>query len=292
MLMRTAVMRGAVIGHPIAHSKSPALHAAAYRRLGRDIEYRAVDVPPERLSGFIETLRERSAGWTGLSVTMPHKAAVVPLMDDVDELVADLGVLNTVVVGADGRLRGCNTDVTGIVAALGRGGIGSTPLALAGLDGLIVGAGGTALAALAALRDLGACSVRIAVRRLAQAAPLIGLGQDWGMSVQAVPLSEADLTAAPVVISTLPPHAADVLPLSPGRGAPSLPCGLLLDVAYDPWPSTLARNWEGLGGRVVSGLEMLLYQAVAQIAAFTGEDLSGRADVIDVMCASVGLPPR
>lgn len=293
-------MRAAVIGHPIAHSKSPALHEAAYRCLGRSIDYRAIDVPPEDLPSFFTELRRAPQEWAGVSVTMPHKAAAVELIDHPDELVTELGVLNTVLVDESGALHGKNTDVIGIVRALAhaqqQAGREECEDEDVGADAMILGGGGTASAALAALHERGARRVQLALRRPEQAAPLQVLSRRWGMELRVSPLAETDLSSAPLVISTLPPHAADALgPGSPGaEGAhqSQLSGALLLDVAYAPWPSDLARRWQAHGGRAVSGLEMLLYQAVAQVAAFTGEDLTDRPDVINVMCDSVGLLRR
>src|SRR5690606_20326102 len=109
-----AELRAGVLGHPIGHSKSPALHAAAYRVLGLDVDYRAHDVRPEQLAGFVAGLRTAdpaAVDWLGLSVTMPLKAAMVGLMDSVSSRVERLGVLNTVVRAGDGALTGHNTDV-------------------------------------------------------------------------------------------------------------------------------------------------------------------------------------
>ncbi|MFD1214738.1 shikimate dehydrogenase family protein, partial [Arthrobacter sp. GCM10027362] len=141
--------RAAVLGHPIGHSKSPALHRAAYASLGFDCSYEAIDLTEEELPGFVAGIRAAGPGtpaWAGLSVTMPLKAALVPQMDAVSPLVERLGVLNTVVIhrdDADGsggtvRLTGHNTDVAGVAGALGHAG------APARARAVILGAGGTA----------------------------------------------------------------------------------------------------------------------------------------------------
>lgn len=278
-------LRAGVIGHPIAHSKSPALHGAAYRQLGVDIDYRLVDVAPEELADFVE--RVRAAGdWAGLSVTMPHKAAMLSLVDSVDSDVSSVGVLNTVVVDRKhGGLAAANTDIVGIVDALGHAGISSVGKAA------VLGGGATSRAALAALFRLGCKQATVYLRDTAKGADLMRFAEASALPLAVRPFEQLAGFDADLLISTLPPRAAD--PLVPGFEPDAIGVGkVLLDVAYDPWPSQLGSHWERSGGLVVSGLEMLLYQAVAQVAAFTGIELAGRKDVINVMCDSIDLPGR
>lgn len=296
---------GAVLGHPIAHSKSPALHAAAYRQLGLDFSYSAEDLQPADLAGFVRRVRSEG-NWFGLSVTMPLKTAIVPLLDAVQGVAATLGVVNTVVFNtvvsertantghAALRLTGYNTDVLGIVNALRHAGVRGRPTAA------ILGGGGTAVAAVAALKDLHAPGVDVFVRDAARSSAAARTAGVVGLAHRLRPWTEAAAALAgyDVVISTLPPHAADGL-------AGQLPANgtggkLLLDVAYDPWPSALAAAWEERGGSTVPGLEMLLYQAVEQVRLFTSADVGGRdgtgrpdqGDLINAMCDAVGLPRR
>jgi shikimate dehydrogenase len=283
--------RAAVLGHPIGHSRSPALHRAAYRVLGIDMEYDAFDLTEDQLPAFAARGR-REPGWRGLSVTMPLKAAFVPLVDRVEGLAAELGVLNTVVVedSADGPvLVGHNTDVLGITESFRRAGLDAVS------DPVIVGAGNTALASVAALARLGARRVEFLVRDASRSAEAATLAGTLGLQVAVSPLEggAARLAAADAVVSTLPPRAADGLaaelaavPTADGAAH------VLLDVAYDPWPSRLAAAWEARGGLVLHGLEMLVYQAVEQIVLFTGREDARSQAVIDVMCASVGAPQR
>lgn len=289
-----------VLGHPIAHSKSPALHAAAYRVLGLDIGYRAHDVTPEHLGGFVAGLGEdpSAADWLGLSVTMPLKAPMVPLMDHLSPRVERLGVLNTVVRAADGTLTGHNTDVDGIVNALAAAGV--DPDAAGGTMG-VLGGGGTAAAALAAAGQLRLDGAELFVRTPAKAADLVELAREFGLDAR-VRMLEEFAAAAPAfraVVATLPPRAADgtadQLAESAPAGEERLPP--LLDAAYDPWPSRLASAWSGRGGQVVSGLEMLLYQAVEQVRLFTERVRPATAEpdwaaVTAQMAAAIGLPPR
>lgn len=245
-------LRAAVLGHPIGHSKSPALHLAAYARLGADIGYSAIDVTEESLPAFMDSVRAE-AGWRGLSVTMPLKKAMVSEVDEVRGVARVLGVINTVVFEGAGeatRRIGYNTDVAGIVNALRNAGAGDAP------SGVILGGGGTAAAAVAALKELGAVSVDLYVRNTARAeeakAAASGLGMD--VTVHSLDGAVQAMAGAGVVISTLPPRAADGMAAeleALGRRTD----GVLLDVAYDPWPSRIAAAWHAGGGTVVPGLE-------------------------------------
>lgn len=291
--------RAAVLGHPISHSKSPALHRAAYAKLGLDIDYSAIDVTVERLPAFMAGL---AAGddWCGLSVTMPLKTAMVDEVDEVRGAGAYLGVINTVAFEATGhgvRRVGHNTDVAGIVDAVRNAGVTDQPSAA------VLGGGGTSAAAIAALRELGSNHVDVFVRDAGRAAEAKAAAAAVGLPVRLLPLAEAaeGMAGADLVISTLPPRAGDGIAAQLGQLAdggklpdgakfPDGVWGVLLDVAYDPWPSRLAEAWHSRGGAVVPGLEMLLYQAVEQIRLFTEAEVT--ADVIDVMCDSVGLPRR
>jgi shikimate dehydrogenase len=219
---------------------------------------------------------------------MPLKSAMVREVDEVRGAAAQLGVINTVVFEHDaGSVRrvGYNTDVAGIVEAVRYAGISSAPHAA------VLGGGGTAAAAIAAVQELGAGHVDVFVRDATRAAEAQAAAAAVGISLKLRPLTEAAtaLAGSDLVISTFPPRAADALAgelaALPGTGA-----GILLDVAYDPWPSRLAEVWHGHGGAVVPGLEMLMYQAAEQIRRFSGCDVD--ASVIDVMCDSVGLPRR
>jgi len=282
-------LRAAVLGHPISHSKSPALHRAAYSHLGVDIEYSAIDVTVPALPAFMAAVRAE-AGWRGLSVTMPLKTAMVSEVDEVRGVAGILGVVNTVVFesrGSSVRGIGYNTDVAGIVNAVRHAGVAAAPSAV------VLGGGGTAAAAIAALQELGAPSADVFVRDVARAAEARAASAGVGLPVRVLPLAgaAAAMAAADVVISTLPPRAADGL-ADELAGLHAATPGVLLDVAYDPWPSRIASAWQDGGGAVVPGLEMLLYQAVEQVKFFSGLGDDVTADVIDVMCDSVGAPRR
>ncbi|NUP59458.1 MAG: shikimate dehydrogenase [Pseudarthrobacter sp.] len=282
-------LRAAVLGHPISHSKSPALHLAAYGRLEAGISYTAIDVTEELLPSFMRQIRNQP-GWRGLSVTMPLKTAMLDQVDEVRGVARTLGVVNTVSfedTGNGPRAIGSNTDVTGIVNALRHAGTRTAPSAV------ILGGGGTAASAVAALRELGTSAVQVFVRDASRTADVRGAADSLDVDLEIRPLAGAarPTAEADVVISTLPPRAADGLAAEIAALKTPTP-GVLLDVAYDPWPSLAASVWQAGGGRVVPGLEMLLYQAVEQVRLFSrrGEDVN--AAVIDVMCDAVGLARR
>ncbi|MCC3269122.1 shikimate dehydrogenase [Arthrobacter gengyunqii] len=296
--MTETARRAAVLGHPIGHSKSPLLHRAAYEYLGFHCAYDALDVPEENAAAFAAALRHpdpTDRQWAGLSVTMPLKAALLPAMDRLTEMAAALRVLNTVTfeyTDAGVVLTGHNTDVAGIVRALRHAGSRTDPRIA------VLGAGGTACAAVAAAGMLDAAAVDVYARGFRAAADgtvaVQAAGSRTGTSVALHPWEEAAAACATadVVISTLPPRAADPLAESLAAAAVDRTGAVLLDVAYDPWPSRIAQEWSEAGGRIVPGLEMLLYQAVEQVRLFAGNKFRDEAAVINVMCDAVGAPRR
>jgi shikimate dehydrogenase len=252
--------RLAVLGSPIAHSLSPALHRAAYGVLGLDWRYDAIELAEGGLASFLNGL---DASWRGLSLTMPFKREVLPLLDTASPMVRRVGVANTVLL-RDGRLEGDNTDVAGIVAAF----------AEAGVDHLshvqILGAGATAASVLVAARELGARTAQVLARDPARAAELTALAASEGVDLVIARLTDPGAHGAvpDAVISTLPGGAAGGLPIPDEVRRRSV----LFDVAYDPWPSALATVWEA---PVVSGLAMLLHQAIVQVRIFVTGDRDG-----------------
>lgn len=269
----TRPMRAAVLGHPVAHSLSPVLHRAAYSALGLDWEYDTVDVTEEGLPAFLGTL---DASWAGLSLTMPLKRTVIPLLDHVEPLAGVVGAVNTVVVqrgGARPALVGANTDVHGIAAALTEGGAADT--SAPARSGVVLGAGATAASALAGLAQLGVVTTTVLARSLARAGATMRAAHRMGVDATVrtmAPLQRAvdALARADVVVSTLPPGAADeVAALLSARGAGAVR-GVLLDCAYTPRPTALVAAWRTGGGRAVTGERMLLHQAAEQVRLMTG----------------------
>lgn len=268
------MLRLAVLGSPIAHSKSPALHRAAYARLGLDWEYSAIEMTGDRLAEFVDG---RDPSWRGLSLTMPLKQEVLPLLDDLDGLATVTGAANTVLFD-DGARRGFNTDVGGIVRTLREAGIDRVE------RGVLVGGGATAASALAAMAELGAVEARVLVRRPEAAQRLVELGAALGVDARPGAITGlGDPAPAELVVSTVP-GGADL-----GVTASDTLVGsaALLDVAYSPWPTRLAAQWLAGGGTVVHGLGMLLHQALLQVRIFVAGDpsieLPDEHEVLSVM---------
>ncbi|MEV0323947.1 shikimate dehydrogenase [Streptomyces sp. NPDC050658] len=250
--------RAAVLGSPIAHSLSPVLHRAAYGELGLvDWAYDLFDVDEAALPGFVEGLGPE---WAGLSLTMPLKRAVIPLLDEVSETAASVEAVNTVVFKEDGRRVGDNTDIPGIVAALRERGIEEVETAA------ILGAGATASSALAALARICTGEVVAYVRSEARAAEMRQWGERLDVEVRTADWADAEQAlTAPLVIATTPAGTTDAL----SGAVPERPA-TLFDVLYDPWPTALAARWSAYGGAVVSGLDLLVHQAVLQVEQMTG----------------------
>lgn len=266
--------RLAVWGDPIAHSKSPALHAAAYRQLGLDWTYGRQRVDA---TGFPAALGALGGEWRGLSLTMPLKEAAWRAATIRDEHASLTGAVNTLLLGDE--LRGFNTDVGGILDALAEHGIREVEHVR------ILGSGATAASALVAASDLGARGVEVRARRPERAAALVALGERLGVPVRVAsftgPAASVDLTFATLPTGTVL-EPATAAPLADGGGA-------LFEAAYAPWPSALAADWHD--GPVVSGLAMLLHQAVRQVRVFligaAEIPLDGEAGVLAAMRAAL-----
>ncbi|UNK72455.1 shikimate dehydrogenase [Microbacterium sp. H1-D42] len=253
MIERT---RLAVWGDPISHSRSPQLHAAAYRLLGLDWTYdrRQVDA-----DGFAAALGSLDESWRGLSLTMPLKEVAHAAADERDRHAELTGAVNTLLLtaGPDGTVRrGFNTDVGGIVDAFTHAGSASIGRAR------ILGAGATAASALVAVHELGATRVDVRARRPEAAQGLRRIADALGVTLTvqnlSAPASDVDAT-----IATLPSGTVlddDIMTPLVAVG------GTLFEAAYAPWPSALAAQWPA--ANVISGFEMLLYQAVRQIRIF------------------------
>jgi shikimate dehydrogenase len=252
------VRRAAVLGSPIGHSLSPVLHRAAYAHLGLSgWTYEAHEVDEAGLAAFLAAL---DPSWAGLSLTMPLKAAVLPLLDAASPMVETVGGANTVLI-RDGRRVGENTDVPGMAAALAARGVGPVE------DAVVLGGGATARAALAALSTL-TDTVRAYVRDPARHEGMLAVAAATGVQLRLEPWARAaDGLAAPLVVSTTPAGATDGLvsrvPLS---------VGTLFEVLYDPWPTPLAAAWLARRAVVVDGLDLLVHQAVLQVLLMTGSE--------------------
>ncbi|BCL19224.1 shikimate dehydrogenase [Streptomyces tuirus] len=253
-----APRRAAVLGSPIAHSLSPVLHRTAYQELGlAGWTYDRFEVGESGLPAFFETLGPE---WAGLSLTMPLKRAVIPLLDEISETAASVDAVNTVVRTDDGRRIGDNTDIPGMVAALREHGIDNVDAAA------VLGAGATASSALAALSRICPGEIAVYVRSEARATEMRQWAERLDVAVRIADWADAEEALhAPLVISTTPAGVTDAL----ARSVPERPAALF-DVLYDPWPTDLAARWSAYGGAVVSGLDLLVHQAVLQVEQMTG----------------------
>jgi shikimate dehydrogenase len=249
--------RAGVLGRPITHSLSPVLHRAAYAELGLDWTYEAIDCG---VDGLPAVLADR-ADWAGFSATMPLKHALLDVAAEVRPIAAAIGAANTLLPGSGGWIAD-NTDVAGIVAALAEH-------AVAPRSVTILGAGGTAQAMLGALLALGVDECTVLVRDRSRAAALLATADRLGITVTLADLDVgAESLAAGLVVSTLPPGAADPFADRPWSASTQA----VLDVVYVPWPTPLATAAAAAGAKVVSGALLLLHQAAVQVSLMTGEE--------------------
>jgi shikimate dehydrogenase len=254
----------AVLGHPVEHSLSPALHTAAYAELGLDWAYGRLDVREHELAGFLEGL---DSSWRGLSATMPLKDELARLGDDADRTVELTGAANTLLFAEDGRRVLRNTDVAGVEAALHDAGLRKAEHAV------IVGAGATARSVIVALDAFGVRGFTMVVRDPTRAIALRELADRLGLECDAVAFDDLPAVVAEtdVVAWTLP----NGVPLEHELPHEARERAIALDVTYHPWPGPLAAQWLASGGRVASGRDMLLHQAVRQVRFF----VSGQTEV-------------
>jgi shikimate dehydrogenase len=258
------VTRCAVLGSPIAHSLSPTLHRAAYAELGLDWGYDAIEMESAGLESFLAGLDE---DWRGLSLTMPLKRTVVPLLDEADAWAEVSGAANTVVLD-EGRRLGHNTDVPGAVAALAEQ--VTAPLRRA----VVLGGGATAASVLLALSEVGCTEARLLVRNPARAVETLSAlerhGRGPGIRVGRL---EDGFDSPDIVVSTIPAGAQ-----TPALVEASGSAGVVFEVLYDPWPTPLAQAAIERDQQLVGGLDLLVHQAALQVQLMTG--LPAPLDVI------------
>jgi shikimate dehydrogenase len=254
-----------VLGSPVAHSLSPVIHRAGYAALGLDAwRYDAIECDDVALPGFVAGLGPE---WAGLSVTMPGKRAALAVASEATPTALAVGAANTLVQVSPGRWFADCTDVDGVVGALHAAGFAS------GLCGVVLGGGGTACAALAGLARLGVTEVDVVVRSASRAVDAIECAAQVGVAARVACFSElaSVCAASDVVVSTVPAGVAD--PFAADIAA----CRHVLDVVYHPWPTPLAAAVLARGGRLASGLDMLLHQAFGQFERFTGHPAPAQA---------------
>ena len=240
----------AVIGNPVRHSLSPALHNAAFEQLGLDWVYAAFDVSPGEAQAALDAMRTFRLG--GLSITMPHKEAVASAVDSLDPAAAALRSVNTVVPQADGSLKGYSTDGAGFVASLAAAGV-----SVAGLPVCVLGAGAAARSIVDALARAGVAQVAVVNRTAAAADEAASLAGPTG-----VVGGSADVSDAHILINAT----------SVGMGGDELPCDpsllrsgqVVADIVYHPRETALLRAARSAGATTVEGLGMLVHQAALQ----------------------------
>ena len=250
-------MKAAVLGSPVAHSKSPMLHLAAYRALGlSDWTYERIECTGDELPPLV---RSFGPEWVGVSVTMPGKFAALAFADERTERAELVGSANTLVRTERGW-RADNTDIDGVAGALGH--------VRHPRHAIVLGSGGTAPAAIVALADIGAIEITVVARNRAKAARLLDLGAAVEVTTEFCDLADPRLpevvATAGVLVSTIPADAA-ATHAGVFAGVP-----VLLDAIYDPWPTPLAAAVQDAGGEAISGVQMLLHQAFSQVEQFTG----------------------
>lgn len=258
-----------VIGHPIGHTLSPRMHNAAFDADGADYAYVAMDVMPDRLPAAVEGLS--ALGFVGFNVTMPHKEAMLPLVDELDEAARLAGAVNTVVAGEGGKLRGINTDGSGFVEACAEAGV-----SFSGRRVLILGAGGVAAAIAVAVLGEGASRLCLANRTIEKAERLRERlsGSAEGAEVFVRPLDEIGeaVAEAEVLINAtyLGMKEGDPLPFP----AASLTTEkVVCDAVYRAGRETaLILHARENRARTVSGGRMLLYQGVQAQRIWTGRE--------------------
>lgn len=271
----------AVIGWPIAHSLSPAMHNAAFQALGIDATYSKLAIEPNDLARALKQLR--SDGIAGFNVTVPHKETIMPLLDAIEPAARAIGAVNTVVRDSE-RWIGCNTDAPGLAASLREANV-----TLAGAHVTIIGAGGAARAAIVGLGQAGAASITIAARRVDRAQALADELRDAsGTSTTGIDMGEElrDALAKTTLLvqatsATLAGHDSQTSAQTFADSVPieAMPSdATVIDLVYRPRVTTLMQRAQARELKIVDGLGMLLHQGAIAWTGWTGRDAP-----IDVM---------
>jgi shikimate dehydrogenase len=266
-----------IIGFPIGHSISPEFQQAALDYCGIDATYEAWEVAPHDLADFVQGLRRPDV--LGINVTVPHKQAVIPYLDEVDQWATEAGAVNTIVNRA-GRLTGHNTDGYGFLKALREAG-GFEPQ---GRRVLVLGAGGAARGVVLALLREGISQLIVANRTLLRAQALVQLAIQRGVAGQAIPLGWSELALAAVHSDLIVNCTTIGMAHGPdAKGTPLLmyqipPAALVYDLVYNPLETPLLREAARAGAGVLGGIQMLVYQGAASFEMWTG-----RPAPVDVM---------
>ncbi len=260
-----------VLGDPVRHSLSPAMHNAALQELGLNWVYLALPTPTAQLAAVLEGLR--AVECRGLNVTLPHKQAVAQLCQGLSPLAERVGAVNTLIPEAEGGWSGTNTDVEGFLAPLR----GQT---WAGRDALVLGCGGSARAVVAALVELGLARIWVAARRREPLERFVADCRAWAPQLEPLEWAglEAPLQTAALVVNTTPvgmasasdPSSAGQCPLSPAELEALAPGCSVYDLIYTPRPTRLLEAAAARGCPTVDGLEMLVQQGAAALRLWSG----------------------
>ena len=255
----TVSRRAAVLGKPIAHSLSPVIHSAGFAASGLSgWSYVAIECAEAELADLVGGL---GPDWAGLSLTMPLKAEALRLAAAASPVAVATGAANTLVRRPAGDWYADNTDVAGMVGVLRAAGLRTASAVT------VLGGGGTARAALAAAAQFGADAVTVVTRRPEARAELAPVAEAFGVTLVGADWSDAPAAFdADAVISTVPKGGADHL----AAAVTWRPGTVLFDALYDPWPTPLAAAAAAQGVPVLSGLDLLLAQALSQFEQFTG----------------------
>lgn len=264
MVTGNAILAG-VMGWPVTHSRSPILHNHWLETYGIDGVYVPLGVAPAQFETALRALP--SLGFAGVNVTVPHKEAAFAVVDEADSLARRIGAVNTVVIGADGRLAGSNTDGFGFLESLA-----AAAPAWSGAAGpaVVVGAGGASRAIIVALQDSGAPEIRVVNRTAERAERLV---TEFGPPLTAVPWDQraAALDGAALLVNTTSLGMAGQEALDLGLDA--LPdAAVVNDIVYVPLETPLLTAAAARGNPTVGGLEMLLHQARPGFAAWFGRE--------------------
>lgn len=259
--MTSGVLKAAVIGFPVSHSRSPTIHNHWIEQYGLRGRYDAHEILPERLAESLRHLIEE--GYTAFNVTIPHKQAIMELCDAIDDTARAIGAVNTLAVGGNGTLRGYNTDAFGFIENIRQ----SAP----GFDfsrgaALVLGAGGAARAVVYGLQQAGAKDIRIANRTQEHAEKL---AHDFDADVVACGIGMEGLKDIALLVNTTPlgmkgqpPLEFDISLLPPEA--------VVSDIVYNPLETSLLKDAAARGLKTVDGLGMLLHQAAAAFEIWTG----------------------
>lgn len=268
-----------VLGDPVRHSLSPALHNAALAEMGLDWVYLALPTPAEQLETVVRGLEALDC--RGLSVTLPHKQAVARLCRSLSPLAERVGAVNTLVRHPEGGWLGDNTDVTGFLAPLQASGN-----AWQGRRAVVLGCGGSARAVVAALVELGCGAIHIAGRSPEKLEALLAPCRHWAPQLQGLswqpgsPALGDALASADLVVNTTPvgmaaahnPDAARQCPLTPAELEALRPGSTVYDLIYTPRPTALLAAASARGCHSIDGLEMLVQQGAAALRQWSGYD--------------------